>query len=473
MSATPERLTAIDGTFLELEDADSAAHMHIGALLVFGPRPSGAATPSVAEVRSYLDERLDALPRYRQRLASPTAGTLEWQRWVNDEHFDIARHIRGATLPPPGGMDELLAWAGEYYSLRLERSMPLWEVVVIDGMADGRWALVTKTHHCLVDGVGSVDAAYLMLDDLGDALAAQSGSDDEMGETGGRLRFAKRLVPDALRHGAESALHAAAHPADLARRAVALGELLVRDEIQGAPESSINEVIGSRRIVRSVITDLDEVRHIKRALGGTVNDVVLAAVSAGLRELLIARDERPPAQGIRAMVPMNIRQAEEHGDALGNRINSLFINLPVAEPEPARRYSRICEVTSSVKLSALPLGADTMLRVTGIAPPVLHHLLAKSLFAKRLFNVTITNVPGPQVQLTAFGAPLEIVWPLVPLATDHAVGVAIISYDGRLCFGINADLDSVPDVDVLAAGIERGIADLKQLAGRADRAVAL
>ncbi len=469
MSTTPDRLTAIDGTFLELEDADTAAHMHIGALLVFAERRR-RGTPALDEVRSFVDGRLDALPRYRQRLAGLSAGGLGWQRWVPDEHFDVARHIRAATLPAPGGMNELLAWAGEYYSLRLDRSMPLWEVTVVDGLANGRWALATKTHHCLVDGVGSVDAAHLLLDDVREALAAAPTGD---GEERGKPGFARRLVPDSLVHGASAALHAATHPVDLARRATALGELLVRDEIQGAPDTSLNQAIGPRRVIRSVTVNFDDVRHVKRTLGGTVNDVLLAAACAGLRDLLVARGEHLPARGIRAMVPMNIRQPDEHGDALGNHINSLFINLPVAEPDPARRYSRIREVTSTVKESALPLGADTLLRLTGIAPPVLHHLIAKSLFAKRLFNVTITNVPGPQVRMTAFGAPLETVWPLVPLATDHAVGVAIISYDGHLCFGINADLDSVPDVDVLVAGIDRGIADLQQLAGAEHPAVTL
>ncbi len=194
-------------------------------------------------------------------------------------------------------------------------------------------------------------------------------------------------------------------------------------------------------------------------------------MSTGLRDLLIARDEPIPDRGVRAMVPMNIRGADEHGDALGNRITSLFIDLPIAEPDPVARYQRIHEVTDTVKHSSLPLGADSLIRLAGIAPPVLHHVLARSLFAKRLFNVTITNVPGPQQPLTAFGAPMEMVWPLVPLATDHTVGVAIVSYDGTLCFGINADRDAVPDVDVIGAGIERGIADLQEAARMAGETV--
>jgi WS/DGAT/MGAT family acyltransferase len=456
----PDHITAVDGTFLELEDANSAAHMHIGALLVFAPRPH-AGTPSVEEVRTFLDERLDVLPRYRQRLAGPTAGGLGWQRWVDDEHFDVGRHVRGATLTPPGGLDELLEWASDYYSLRLERSMPLWEVVVVDGLADGRWALATKTHHCLVDGVGSVDAAYLLLDDVAEALAAAPADDDSVHE---RFGFARRIVPDRLAHGAGVVLHGATHPRELVRRTAALAELLVRDEVKAAPETSLNEAICARRVVRSVTVELDDVKQIRRALGGTVNDVVLAAVAAGLRDVLVGRGEPVPEQGLRAMVPMNIRRDDEHGGALGNRISSLFIDLPVAEPHPIARYEKIRELTDATKGSSQALGSDTLLRVAGIAPPVIHHLLAQSLFAKRLFNVTITNVPGPQQPLTAFGAPLEMVWPLVPLAADHTVGVAIVSYNGRLCFGVNADRDSMSDVGVLVAGIEQGIGDLLAVA---------
>lgn len=468
MTAMPDHLTALDGTFLELEDEDSAAHMHIGALMVFGKRPR-RGPPSPDEVRTFLDERLDALPRYRQRLAGPTAGGLGWQRWVTDEHFDIARHVREATVHAPGELDDLLAWAGDYYSLRLDRSMPLWEVIVLDGLADGRWALATKTHHCLVDGVGAVDAAYLLLDDVAEALAA-SPVDDE--EARSRFGFARRLIPDPVSQLTEGALHAATHPLEFAKRTAGLVELLVRDEVQGAPETSLNPVIGSRRLARSVTVELDDLRPIRHSLGGTVNDVVLAAVSTGLRDLLLARDEPIPDRGVRAMVPMNTRSDDQHGDTLGNRITSLFIDLPINEADPIARYERICEVTATVKKSSLPLGADSLIRLAGIAPPILHHVLARSLFAKRLFNVTITNVPGPQQPLTAFGARLEMVWPLVPLASDHAVGVAIVSYDGSLCFGINADRDSMPDVDVIATGIERGIEDLRQVAHSSNGAVA-
>ena len=348
--------------------------------------------------------------------------------------------------------------------------MPLWEVVVLDGLADGRWALATKTHHCLVDGVGSVDAAHLLLDGVGEALAAQPAA-EEPHENALRRFAPDRLAPDLLVHGAGAALHAAGHPREFARRATAARGVAAPRRSTGSTghEPERADLLAPARCARSIV-DLDDVRAIKDALGGTVNDVVLAAVSAGLRDVLDGRGEQIPDQGLRAMVPMNVRRDDEHGDALGNRISSLFIDLPVAEPHAVARYEQICERTSSIKNSSLPLGAEALLGLTGLAPPVLHHVLAQSLFAKRLFNVTITNVPGPQRRLRALGSALEMVWPLVPIASDHTVGVAIISYEDRLFFGINADRDSMSDVDVLAGGIERGIAELRKVA-RATREV--
>ncbi|MCW3039917.1 MAG: acyltransferase [Solirubrobacterales bacterium] len=456
MPSIHDRLTALDGTFLELEDADSCAHMHLGAVLVFGPRPAGG-TPTVDELRAQLEERLHALPRYRQRLEGPSAGSLTWRRWIDDPHFDVARHVISARLPQPGGWDELLDWAGEYYSRRLERSLPLWQIAVVDGLADGHWALVTKTHHCLVDGVGAVQAGHLLLDGIGDALAgapapAQAGT----AGTPGRLDRAVRALRGPAR--------AAVHPRETLRRADALAELLVTQELIAAPATSINAPIGARRILRGVTVDLGEVRQITGRLGGTVNDVVLAAACTGLRELLLSREEPLPDRGLRAMVPMSVRTDESPG----NHISSLFVELPVGVANPLVRYELIRTGTAAVKRSTQPLGTDTLLALGALAPPVLHRVLARSLFAKRLFNVTITNVPGVPVPLTAFGAPLEAIWPLVPIAADHTVALAILSYDGRLMIGICADRDATPDVDVLAAGVTTGLAELQRLAPRVD-----
>ena len=461
-------LTALDGTFLELEDADRTAHMHIGGILIFAPLPRGGA-PSLDDLRVHLDERLDALPRYRQRLSSEKPGALTWPEWTDDETFDLAHHVHRAALPRPGGWEELLEWAGEFYARRLDRSRPLWEMVLIENLGAGHWALATKTHHSLVDGVGSVDVAHLLLDLEPDAPGWTANVPAPAPD--GRLHLPhpslpkwipSHLVGKAVRGSADLALHPT-HIRDAAEGALAAAELLVRDELHAAPRTSLNRSMGTDRRLAGLRISLDEAKAVKQVLGGSVNDVVLAGVTGGLRDLLLHRAERPPAQGLRAMVPMNVRAPDEHGE-LGNKITSLFVDLPVAEPDPLERYRHIVAATSEVKHSNLPRGAASLLAATELAPPAVHTFLARSLFATRLFNLTVTNVPGPQQTLYAFGAPLRTVYPLVPLAAEHDVGVAIASYDGQLCFGINADRDTMPDLEVLSEGIVATLAELQHLA---------
>ncbi len=451
-----DQLTALDGTFLELEDADDSAHMHIGGVLIFD-RPAHGPNPTLQDLRDQITSRLLRLPRYRQRLAHPDAGRLRWQQWETDPAFDIARHVRRAALPAPGGWDELLEWAGEQFSHRLDREHPLWEILLVEGLAEGRWAMFTKTHHCMVDGVGSVQIAHLLLDPspeggteqptAGEAPAPQA---DHTGMALPGLKLAR------------DAVHAALHPREAAQRAWALGELLVHDELNAAPDTSLNGRIGRRRGLSVVRVELEEAKEVRAALGGTVNDVVLAAVAAGLRTVLLARGEEPPAAGMRAMVPVNLRAPD--GSATGNVISSLFVNLPVGEPDALERHRLVRATTHAMKSGREPLGADTLLRVTGSVPPVVHQYIAGSLFAKRLFNVTVTNVPGPPAPLYAFGSKMTFVCPYVPLAADHAVGVAIISYDGTLVFGVCVDPDAVPDAEVLAEGIAEGLRELQRAA---------
>ena len=463
-----EQLTPLDATFLELEDADEAAHMHIGGLLVFEPRPNGKP-PQVATVRRQMERRLASLPRYRMRLSSAHTGGLSQLSWEEDPDFDMAEHVTRAALPTPGGEEELMEWAGDFWSQRLDRRRPLWEVVLLEGLADGRWAMCTKTHHSMVDGVGSVDAAHLLLD-TSRRPRRRSVEAAPVPETPHRGLVGRAV--SAVAGGVKAGADVAVHPgklADVLRQAEGLVELIVKDEVRSAPASSINTKLGPRRRFAAVEVDLDELKAIKNALGGTVNDVFLAVVSGGLRRLLVERDEEPPAQGLRAMVPVNIRDA---GEQLGNRISSLFVHLPVAEPDPLRRYALATAQAEELKHGSQREGSSALIAMAGLAPPVLHTVLAQALFASRLFNVTVTNVPGPQQPLYAFGARMESILPLVPLAADHTVGVAALSYDGRVFFGINADRNEVPDLDELRAGIEESLAELKALA-RSENAVSV
>ena len=460
-------LTALDGTFLELEDADRSAHMHIGGILVFGPA-AHHRRPTLDDLRQHLDSRLDALPRYRQVLSSERPGPLTWPAWRPDPRFDIAHHVHRAALPAPGGWEELLEWAGEFYSRRLDRSRPLWEMVLLEGLGDGHWALATKTHHSLVDGVGSVDVAHLLLDTEPDAPRWSAAVRHD--ERGHDHRGLPRWIPagavaGVVRGSAGIALHPG-RAADALQRVKAAVDLLVRDEVHAAPRTSLNRPIGTDRTLRAITIPLDEAKLVKRELGGTVNDVALAGVAGGLRALLRHRGEHLPAKGVRAMVPMNVRTADDHDGTLGNRITSLFVDLPVAEADELTRYLHVVDATAELKDSSMATGSSALLAGAQLAPPVLHSYVARSLFGSRLFNLTVTNVPGPQQTLYALGAPLKMVYPLVPLAAEHAVGIAIISYDGRLCFGINADSDTVPDVDVFAEGVVATLSELQRVARR-------
>jgi len=439
------RLTALDATFLELEQADASAHMHIGAVLVFGPAPGGTP-PSLDAIRERLSARLDALPRFRERLSHAQVGGGRFPCWEADEAFDLAHHVRRAALPAPGGTSELLDWAGDFYSHRLDRARPLWELVVVEGLPGGRWALATKTHHALVDGVGSVDAASVLLDDFEEALRpARRGS---YGGVLGPLLAGANLLR---------------HPVETLQRSAALADLLVRDELVAAPHTSLNVPMGKHRRLATVGVPLEDLKAIKRALGGTVNDAVLAAVTGGLRELLLARGETPSEAGLRAMVPVNVRPAGD-GRTLGNRISSLFVTLPVDEDDPLRAYLRVRADTAGHKLGGQVLGSSTLLDLAGLAPPLLHAVLSQAMYGTRLFNVTVTNVPGPQEPMYAFGARLLDGIPLVPLAAEHSVAVAILSLDGQVVFCLNCDRDAVPDAHVAAQGIAATLEELGRYA---------
>ncbi|HET7177443.1 MAG TPA: wax ester/triacylglycerol synthase family O-acyltransferase [Solirubrobacterales bacterium] len=445
-----DRLTPLDATFLELEEADESSHMHIGWAMVFDRLPGGG-TPAVARVRQLLDERLEPLPRFRRRLSSPRTGRLSWPSWVPDPGFDLANHVRRARLPRPGGETELLEWLGDFYSHRLDRARPLWEMTLLDGLAGGRWALAAKVHHSLIDGVSGSSVTNVILDAEREPAPGSkaplaglvAGNGD--GGPGSRLGWLASL-PSRLR---------------------GMAEVIVRDELIGAPRTSINVRIGGKRRLAAVRVPLEDLKRIKRSLGGTVNDVVLAATAGGLRRLFEARGEGGE-EGFRAMVPVSMRGAGE-GLALGNRVSSLFVELPVAEPDPLLRYRKTVAAAEGLKRGDHAESAEALVELAGAAPPLIHGAVARLAFTPRAFNVTITNVPGPQTTLYALGAPLLQTFPLVPIFAGHAVGVAVVSYDGEVTFGLNADRARVPDLDVLKRGIAESLAELGETAGDLER----
>jgi WS/DGAT/MGAT family acyltransferase len=368
-------------------------------------------------------------------------------------------------------------------------------MVLVEGLAGGRWALASKTHHCMVDGVGSVDVGHVLLDSTPDAPpmtspppaarrrtdrpghvqgspSAPAAHPTAVGSLASLARAWAGLLPlDSLVHAAQKGAHGVLHPREALESARSAVALIVREELHAAPRTSLNRPIGTRRRFDVVSVPLANIKQIKDSLGGTVNDVVLAASASALRELLESRGEPLPAGGLRAMVPMNLRAASEHL-ALGNRVSSLYLELPMAEGDPVRRYHETAARSQSLKSSGQQAqGTTAVIELVGLAPPVIHATLAQALYATRLFNITITNVPGPQQTLYAFGAPMREVYPLVPLAAEHAIGVAAASYDGNVFFGVIADRDTVPDFEVFLGALETSVEELLAVA-RAERAAA-
>jgi len=456
--------------------------MHIGGALIFEPEPGTGATPSLDAVTALLEERLAMLPRFHCRLSDKRVHGLQRPAWVEDPSFDIRAHVRHATLPAPGGDAQLHDWLGDFWSHRLDRARPLWEMTLLDGLADGGWMLATKTHHALVDGVASVDVGHVLLDAErrpppsapAPAAAARpthadatgsgaDGADDPAASAGGNPLpgwFSPRVAARVARATIDTALH----PRRLIRAgeaAVAMSEVLWQDEVIASRHSSLNVPIGTSRRFASVPFALAEVKEIKGSLGGTVNDVVLAVSTGALRRLLDERGEELE-HPLRAMVPVNLR-GEDH-DHLGNQVTSLFVDLPIGEADVLDRYERTRAAATQLKSGTAALGGSTIVLVAGAAPPLLHESIAKALFAARLFNITITNVPGPQIPLYGLGTRLQRILPLVPLFADHAVGMAIVSYDGELVFGINADRAATPDLDVLETALRDEFAALLSLA---------
>jgi diacylglycerol O-acyltransferase len=460
MTAT---LTALDTTLLELEERSEGAVMNVGAVMVFGPSPDGGV-PAVEEVCALVDGRLSGLHGHRQRLSAERTGGLSWPRWTSDERFHPANHVSRAALPSPGGDAELCDWIAGFYSHRLDRTRPLSEIVVLEGLEGGRWALAHKLHHCLVDEIGSVGAAELLLD----AQPGPAGEDPPIPALVPESEpMWRSLVPGAARPVAHAAragghlvaagLHASLRPRETLARSRMLAELLIEDEIVRAPRCSLNIPIGATRRYAAVRCRLSDLTAISRALGGSESDVALAACTSGLRRLLLERDEDLPPGGLPAMLPVNLRDAPA-----GVPVGVAFVPLMVAEPDALVRHRRVVEATRRQSDSRVGEAAKALVDLAGLAPPMVHASLARVLDGRRLFNLTIASVRGAQRPRYAFGAALLEVHPIVPLAAEHAVGIAIFAQAGRVIFGVSADRESMPDLSILALGIEEGIDDLLQ-----------
>jgi diacylglycerol O-acyltransferase / wax synthase len=465
--ANPDRLTGLDSSFLHLER--DSTHMHVAACAIFNGRP-----PAYEQLLEALESRLHLVPRYRQRLAFVPVGQGR-PVWVDDPHFNAVYHVRHTALPKPGTEDQLMRMTGRVFSQALDRSRPLWEVWLVEGLAGERFALLSKTHHALVDGVSGVDILTVLFDT----------SPEPMPVAPAEHEWVPRPLPSRAQLLADALLERATVPAEMVRgvravlrgpRAVAgrvahsagaLGELALTG-LQPAPSTLFNVPIGPHRRFTWVRGDLDEFKAVKNSLGGTVNDVVLAVVSGALGRYMRLHGEATYDVELRAMIPVSVRADVERG-ALGNRVAAMWAPLPVGISDPVERLRTVSAAMQELKESSQAVGAQVLTQLSGFAPPTIISQAARLQARQRLFNLVVTNVPGPQFPLYLLGRELEAIFPMVPLAKNTALGIAIMSYNGQLNFGLSGDFDAMADIDVLADELR---ASIEELVAAADTPVA-
>jgi WS/DGAT/MGAT family acyltransferase len=459
----PDRLSPLDASFLHLEDGVS--HMHIASIAIFEGPP-----PPFADVVEMVDAKLDLVPRYRQKVRF-VPFQLGRPVWVDDPHFNIEYHLRHTALPSPGGEGELRKLVGRVMAQPLDRTKPLWEIWVAEGLEEGRWAVLAKTHHALVDGVSGTDLLAVIMDLSADAPRPEHPSAWTPHAEPSGTELIVEAIENMVRSPYEQ-LRAARAQTRLVRRAAAYaGEVMsgvfaLSGLVRPTPLSSLNGPLGPHRRYAWATTTVEDIRAVRKEHGGTFNDVVLACITNGFRELLLARDE-DVERVVRTLVPVSVRARDDSGKAVGdgtfeNKVSAMFAELPVEIEDPAVRLAAITDQMKDLKESKQALAGEALTSMTGFAPPMLLALGMRiaTRAGQRNVNTVTTNVPGPQFPLFAAGRRMLRAFPYVPLAGQIRLGIAIFSYDGEVNFGITGDYDTTSDIDVLAHGIEDGMAQL-------------
>jgi diacylglycerol O-acyltransferase len=463
---TYDRLTALDASFLHMERLEFP--MHVGAMSVLEGEPFFDASGHfrIGDVRDLVLSRLPLLPRFRKRLMT-VPYDMGRPIWIDDDRFDITYHVRHTALPKPGSWEQLIALTTRIQEGLLDRERPLWELWMVEGLENGHVALLQKTHHSLIDGVSGVDVATLLLDPTPDfvppALTAWTPEPapspsqlllDSVRERATEPAEFVRSIRSLLR----GPRHAAERASELAR---SMGTMVSRESI--APRTSINARTGRHRLLSVVRVPLADVKTIRRALGGTVNDVVLAGVGGGLHRLFVSRDEDTDDLRLRVLCPVSVRSDDQRG-SLGNKVSAIFVSLPVGAADPTDRLSEISAQTADLKDKRQALSADFLLNMSDYVAPTLMSLAARAVHRQPFVNLIVTNVPGPQQPLYMMGARLIEAFPIVPLTQNLTMVVGILSYDGTLHFGLWADRDAAGDLEVLAGGIEDAFAEMTKIA---------
>jgi diacylglycerol O-acyltransferase len=457
-----DRLSPVDASFLAQEHQSS--HMHVGAIAIFEGPP-----PGYDEFIEGLESRMHLVPRYRQKLAEPR---FEMGRpfWVDDPSFNIDYHVRHTALPKPGSLEQLRQLAGRVFSQRLDRSKPLWELWLVQGLEDNRFALISKTHHSMVDGIAGVDIASVLFDmepvprevpppeepwtPRPEPSQSELIAEGVKGIVRTPFRLAGRSIEALQSPGAT--VHAARDSVE------ALGEVAWAG-LNPAPETPLNVPIGPHRRILWVENELADFKEIKNALGGTVNDVVLTVVTAAMRRWLRSRGIRTEGLELRALVPVSIRSDDQRGQT-GNQIAAMRGPLPVYCDELVECLKIVREEMQGLKESKQALGAEVIAGLQDFAPPTLLAQASRLNFSTRLFNLIVTNVPGPQFPLYLHGRELQQIVPVAFLPEDHALAIAIMSYNGSLDFGLLGDFDAMPDMDFVAEAIEEATSELLVIA---------
>jgi diacylglycerol O-acyltransferase len=459
-----QRLSATDASFVVQERGPS--HMHIGGVMIFqGPPPPYEA------FLQHIEARLALVPRYRQRLLFPRF-ELGRPLWIDDTRFTLTYHVRHTALPPPGSIEQLQRLTARVFSQRLDRSKSLWEFYLVEGLEGGRFALVNKTHHAMVDGVSGVDIATLLFDLSGDAAPSRPPAKKwKPNPEPSQAEVALKLVRDSARVTlglARSAATALTDPREAAEAlrvtAEGLGEV-VWAGLTPAPPSPLNVPIGPHRRVTWARTALADFKVIKNSLGGTVNDVVLAVVAGALARWLRGRGVRTEGLELRASVPVSVRAEQEHKQ-FGNRITLMVAPLPVYCDDPAERLRIVRAAMHGLKESKQALGAQLIIGLERFAPPTLLAQASRLHFSPRFANLIVTNVPGPQFPLYLMGRELLEMAPVGFIVEGFAMIVALVSYNGSLTFGLLGDYDALPDLEVIAGHIKEALAELVAAAQR-------
>ena len=456
-----DRLSTLDVSFLYLEEATTA--MHVGGVALFKVPEGGFDYDTLVHL---IRRRIAFVPRYRQRIRW-VPGHLANPVWVDDENFDVTYHVRRSALPKPGTDAQLRELVARIMSRQLDRSRPLWEMYLVEGLEGDRFALLTKTHHAMVDGVAAVDIGQVILDVTREPRETPADSWRPSSEPSslelvagavGDLARGPSAVVDTVRAGVADVRRTAGKVLGAAGGVLAMGRTVARQ----APATPLNVEIGEQRRYGMAATRLADYKAVRKSHGGTVNDVVLAVVAGALRAWMLTRGEAVTGQtSIRAMVPVSVRSDADDGSG-GNRVSSYLVDLPVGEASAVMRLHQVSYAMQAHKETGQAVGADAIIGIAGFAPPTLHALGARvgSGLSRRLFNVVVTNVPGPQFPLYAGGAEMLAAYPVVPLARGQALSIGLTSYNGGVFYGLNADRDAMSDVDTLAHCIEDALAEL-------------